>query len=124
MLRRNDGGGIYMLSNQPGTVIRRNHIHDNPGAPGGIYLDEGSGYIEIEANLVYNVPNPNVNYNNRAQDRIKTIDEHGNWLGLRPGGAGVPASVVGEVGPDAHHRCWLESLIEGLAELLIEMDDE
>ena len=24
-----DGGGIYMLGNQPGTIIRGNHIHDN-----------------------------------------------------------------------------------------------
>ena len=50
-----DGGAIYTLGNQPGTVIRGNHIHDNPGFPGGIYLDEGSGFIEITGNLVYNV---------------------------------------------------------------------
>ncbi len=46
-----DGGGIYTLGNMAGTVIRGNHIHDNPGVPGGIYLDEGSGFIEVTGNV-------------------------------------------------------------------------
>ena len=50
-----DGGGIYTLGNQPGTIIRGNHICDNCGAPGGIYLDEGSGFMEVTGNLIYNV---------------------------------------------------------------------
>ncbi len=57
-----DGGGIYTLGQQPGTVIRGNVIHDcrqSPFACGagqrGIYLDEGSGPFLIENNLVYNV---------------------------------------------------------------------
>ena len=28
MSKTDDGGGIYMLGNQPGTVIRGNHVHD------------------------------------------------------------------------------------------------
>ena len=57
-----DGAGIYTLGNMPGTVIRGNHIHDSTGAGkadrgpiAGIYLDEGSGFIEITGNVVYNV---------------------------------------------------------------------
>jgi hypothetical protein len=61
-----DGGGVYTLGNMAGTVIRGNHIHDNPGAPGGIYLDEGNGFIEVTGNVVYNVRTP-MNYNNRNQ---------------------------------------------------------
>jgi hypothetical protein len=45
-----DGGGIYTLSLQPGTVIERNYIHDLAKSPWAgesglkaIYLDEGSG---------------------------------------------------------------------------------
>ena len=62
-----------------------NHIYDNPGAPGGIYLDEGSGFIEVTGNVVYNVRTP-MNYNNRNQNRIATCDEHDNFFGIRPGG--------------------------------------
>ena len=57
-----DGGGIYTLGQQPGTVIRGNLIHDSLMGPFactfgqlGIYLDEGSGPFRIEDNIVYNV---------------------------------------------------------------------
>ncbi len=57
-----DGGGIYTLGQQPGTVIRGNVIHDVFEGPFacsegqlGIYLDEGSGPFLIERNLVYDV---------------------------------------------------------------------
>ncbi|MBM4042402.1 MAG: right-handed parallel beta-helix repeat-containing protein, partial [Planctomycetes bacterium] len=81
MRELHDGGGIYTLSIQPGTVIRGNHIHDNCGGPGGIYLDEGSGHIEVTGNCVYNVPKP-MNYNNAAQNRRATCNEHDNVFGL------------------------------------------
>ncbi|MFP4104667.1 MAG: nitrous oxide reductase family maturation protein NosD [Phycisphaerae bacterium] len=52
----NDMGGIYTLGEQPGTVIRGNHIHhiraDNYGG-WAIYADEGSSYILIEKNLLH-----------------------------------------------------------------------
>jgi hypothetical protein len=55
MQNRWDGGGIYTLGNMPGSVIRGNHIRDNQKWPGGIYLDEGSGFIEVTGNVVYSV---------------------------------------------------------------------
>lgn len=55
-----DMGGIYTLGIQPDTVISGNVIHNvgcYEGATGyggwGIYLDEGSSYITVEKNLVY-----------------------------------------------------------------------
>jgi hypothetical protein len=61
-----DMGGIYTLGVSPGTVLRGNHIHDLEGIPWavGIYLDEGSGNILVEDNLVYRVTTHtfNVNY--------------------------------------------------------------
>jgi hypothetical protein len=101
--QRTDGGGIYTLGNQPGTVIRGSHIHDSGGAPGGIYLDEGSGFIEVTANVVYGVQTP-MNYNNHAQDRIKTCREHGNWSGVAPGEAGYPAAVAQKAGLGPRYR--------------------
>ncbi len=55
-----DMGGIYTLGIQPDTVISGNIIYNvgcDEGAYGyggwGIYLDEGSSYITVENNLVY-----------------------------------------------------------------------
>lgn len=74
-----DGGGIYTLGNMPGTMIRGNRIHDNSGFPGGIYLDEGSGFIEITGNVVYDIKKP-MKYNNKSQGRIDTCNEHDNFF--------------------------------------------
>ncbi len=105
MLLRNDGGGIYTLGNQVGTIIRGNHIHDNNkgGGPGGIYLDEGSGFIEITGNAVYNVDTP-MNYNNKAQNRIATCKEHDNSFGAKPGEANFPQSVADAAGLEEAYR--------------------
>ncbi|NLC72083.1 MAG: right-handed parallel beta-helix repeat-containing protein [Desulfuromonadaceae bacterium] len=59
-----DGGGIYTLSKQPGTIIAENFIFDiehSPTAPlnmpiGGIYLDQGSDFIAVHDNVFKNVP--------------------------------------------------------------------
>jgi len=60
MLGMSDGGGIYTLGLQPGTVIRNNVIHDSPGWQprswaNGIYMDQGSSEMLIENNLVCRV---------------------------------------------------------------------
>ncbi|MCD6346559.1 MAG: right-handed parallel beta-helix repeat-containing protein [Bacteroidales bacterium] len=57
-----DGGGIYTLGYQPGSVISDNRIHDilrsglNHASPNnGMFIDEGSkGYL-VENNLIYKV---------------------------------------------------------------------
>ena len=53
-----DGGGIYTLSRQPGTLIAENYVHDIVRTPvhGGfnisaIYLDEGSNFITVRDNV-------------------------------------------------------------------------
>lgn len=63
-----DMGGIYMLGKQPGTVLSENVIHNVAADPGeggyggwGIYLDEGSSYMDVEKNLVYACGNQSFN---------------------------------------------------------------
>ncbi|MBQ9543492.1 MAG: right-handed parallel beta-helix repeat-containing protein, partial [Clostridia bacterium] len=51
-----DLAGIYLLGTQRGTVIEYNRIHRIRCADylaGGIYTDEGSGYVRIENNVVF-----------------------------------------------------------------------
>jgi len=57
-----DGGGIYTLSKQPGTVLEENYVYDiirSPWAGGSnisaIYLDEGSNLITVKNNVFENV---------------------------------------------------------------------
>jgi Right handed beta helix region len=62
-----DGGAIYTLSKQPGTVISDNFIENLvpsiwvPDGPerqwlSGIYLDQGSSFIRVQNNVIINVP--------------------------------------------------------------------
>jgi hypothetical protein len=55
-----DGGGIYTLGFQPGTIIRHNHVHDIQKGPYahhspnlGLYFDAGSSGFLVKENLVY-----------------------------------------------------------------------
>jgi hypothetical protein len=99
----NDLGGIYVLGVQPGTVLRRNRIHDirsDGYGAWGVYLDEGSTGILVEENLVYRTKTGglhqhygrnNVVRNNvfafAAEGQIQRLDRgpvlHGDWR--RPG---------------------------------------
>jgi hypothetical protein len=83
MMERNDGGAIYTQGNMPGSVIRGNFIHDNVNNPGGIYLDNGSGFIEVTGNVVFNVFNP-MNFNNHEPGRFETCHEHDDYFGTPP----------------------------------------
>ncbi|MDW8078875.1 MAG: right-handed parallel beta-helix repeat-containing protein [Thermoguttaceae bacterium] len=108
-----DGGGIYTLGNQPGTVITGNYIHDNVGAPGGIYLDEGSGFIEVRGNLIHNVVTA-LNFNNHAQDRIATCRVEGNFVfEERPERFPPEAdAILSQAGLEKPYRVLLEKLPE------------
>ena len=50
-----DMGGIYLLGDQPGTMVTNNHVYNIVGDSTvfGIYLDEGSSNISILRNIVH-----------------------------------------------------------------------
>jgi hypothetical protein len=101
VLKLDDLGSIYMLGNMPGTIIRGNYVHDNPfpehsrqWGGRGIYLDEGSGFIEVTGNLVLRSPNP-MYFHNKSQNRDATCKEHDNFLDREPPAAKPIADRAG-----------------------------
>lgn len=106
-----DGAGIYTLGNMPGSLIRNNHVHDNPGWPGGIYLDEGSGFIEVTGNAVYNMPARSdraasaLFFNNHRQKRNETCEVRDNWLrNTLENGELPPQGICSEAGLEPGYR--------------------
>lgn len=84
-----DGGAVYSLGFQPGTVLRANHIHDVHrgefaiGAPNnGFFVDEGSKGFLFERNLVYGTTGGPVRFNNCQEDWHTWKD---NYLGGKRG---------------------------------------
>ena len=110
MSKADDGAGIYTLGNQPGSIIQGNYIHDckNPtskrGWAQGIYLDEGSGFIEVTGNLVHGLKP--IHYNNQAQDRKATCNEHDNLFDTEPTKA---SKAVEKAGLEADYRDLLKA---------------
>jgi hypothetical protein len=75
MNRLGDGGGIYTLGFQPGTVLRSNLIHDvhrsalAQAAPNnGVFIDEGSKGFLFENNVIYHTSADPVRFNQCKQD--------------------------------------------------------
>jgi hypothetical protein len=92
-----DGGGIYTLGFQPGTVLRGNHIHDvhrsafaHGGAPNnGFFIDEGSKGFLFEANVVYRTSAASVRFNQNQREGHTWRDNH---FDLPPPAARFPGS--------------------------------
>jgi hypothetical protein len=45
-----------------------------------------------------------MNYNNRAQNRMATCKEHGNWFGVEPGDPRFPRQVAERAGLEEAYR--------------------
>ncbi len=79
-----DGGGIYTLGLQPGTILRGNAIHDvraNAGrAPSnGMFLDQGTTGIVIDRNIFWNIDRTPIRwhwtYQNTVRDNLFVLGE-------------------------------------------------
>jgi hypothetical protein len=80
-----DGGGIYTLGFQPGTVLAGNVIHDVPVNAGraesnGMFIDEGSTDLKIEGNTIYAVARSPIRFNMAGKNTVAR-----NRLTLVPG---------------------------------------
>lgn len=72
-----DGGGIYTLGRQPGTVFRKNfitNVHRNKHAIGGknngFFFDEGSSEFIVEENAVTKVANTDIRFNQTDSTKV------------------------------------------------------
>ena len=90
-----DGGGIYTLGFQPGTVLRGNLIHDvhrsafaHGGAPNnGFFIDEGSKGFLFESNVVHATSGRSVRFNQNQE-------AWHSWQGNAFDGAATPALIA------------------------------
>jgi hypothetical protein len=74
--KMSDGGGIYTLGRQPGTILRQNHIHDIPVNLGraesnGIFMDEGSSEILVEDNTIYNLAKSPIRFHRAERNTLR-----------------------------------------------------
>lgn len=88
MKRLGDGGGIYTLGFQPGTVIRGNRIHDvkrsrfaQASPNNGMFIDEGSKGFLFERNVIHDTSGKPVRFN---QCRREWHTWRDNRLGAAP----------------------------------------
>jgi hypothetical protein len=123
-----DGGGIYTLGNQPGTVVSENYVHDefrstftvynSPIA--GIYLDEGSTNITVSNNVVSHVPMSLYLQNCCGDESGNTIvnwttDANGNLTGntFITDGTFNPTNVVANAGLEPAYQDLLSAGVVG-----------
>ncbi|HNT87513.1 MAG TPA: right-handed parallel beta-helix repeat-containing protein, partial [Candidatus Hydrogenedentes bacterium] len=99
-----DGGAIYTLGFQPGTVLRGNLLYDvhrsafaHGGAPNnGIFFDQGSkGYL-VEQNIIYGTSGESVRYNQTGPDNLNLRE---NVFGVTPENRAFPHEAARKAGP-------------------------
>jgi len=104
-----DGGGIYTLGFQPGTIIRGNHIHDvhrskfaGRAPNNGIFLDQGSKAFLIEGNAIYQTSADAIRHNQNQPDWHTWT---GNSFGVTPDDPAFPQAIAEQAGlePDFRH---------------------
>ena len=83
MNRLCDGGCIYTLGLQPGTIFRGNHLHGvhrsfmAQGAPNnGMFIDQGSKGYHFEENVIYDTAAEPIRFNQCQRDWHTWRDNH------------------------------------------------
>jgi hypothetical protein len=99
-LRGRDGGGIYTLGQQPGTIIDGNVIRRSKNDYGCLYADEGSAFITWKNNVCDTAPNwlwvqvPLLinNFTTTVHD-IKVLNNYSNVQHMQKGNAEITNTV-------------------------------
>ena len=100
-----DGGCIYTLGRQDGTVLRGNLLHDVHYSPvaqqsrrsnNGIFFDQGSKAYLVEDNVIYDTSGEPVRFNQCKQTDLTWLP---NSLGIAPGETGFPQGIAAQAGP-------------------------
>lgn len=106
-----DGGGIYTLGWQPGTVIRGNLIHDNHRSPFacadgqcGLYFDEGSSEFLVEDNIQYDVDYEHGAKIAQNQNAGPAHVIRNNFLAVRPDDPNFPKTLAAQAGVEQPFR--------------------
>lgn len=94
-----DGGAIYTLGWQPGTVLRGNHLHDvhrsafaHGGAPNnGVFFDQGTKGLHVEKNVIYKTSGESIRFNQTSEANLTWKDNH---FGLEPDDPAFPKDIV------------------------------
>ena len=96
-----DGGALYTLSRQPGTVLAENYVFDivrHPWLGGyeinGIFMDEGSNLITVRDNVFQNIDDQDIRFNNNGPSNTLINNEGSSPAvianaGLEPGYADI-----------------------------------
>lgn len=104
MKRLADGGAIYTLGLQPGTVLRGNVLHNvhrsayaHGGAPNnGIFFDEGSKGFLVEKNVIYGTSGEPIRFNQTGPENLTFKD---NSFGVGPDDPAFPTETAALAGP-------------------------
>jgi DNA-binding beta-propeller fold protein YncE len=99
-----DGGGIYTLGLQPGTVLRGNVIYNihrsgyaQGGAPNnGIFFDQGTKDLLIEGQIIFYTSGEPIRFNQTEKGNMTWKD---NSFGVIPTDAKFPAEAAKKAGP-------------------------
>ena len=115
MNRLGDGGGIYTLGFQPGTVIRGNHIHDVHRSPlaqaapnNGMFIDEGSKGFLFERNVIYRTHAEPVRFNQCSRDWHTWRDNHFEGEEEPSALEEAIAAIARQAGPEPPYRQQLQ----------------
>jgi hypothetical protein len=104
-----DGGGIYTLGLQPGTVLKGNLIHDvyrSPfafgGAPNnGIFIDEGSKAYLFEDTIIYNTSGEPIRFNRCTREDHTWKNNH---FSTKPEASDFPKDLAEQAGLEPAYR--------------------